>query len=83
MRRFRSGCCASAPSGHTAATPPNSVMKSRRLINFPEAQRKPSYRLKLVLGKVPIGVKKQAVEQRTDVRFGSKADICSAKADVR
>jgi hypothetical protein len=58
-------------------------MKSRRLINFPEAQRKPSYRLKLALGKVPIGIKKQVVERRTDVRFGSKADICVAISHVR
>ena len=58
-------------------------MKSRRLINFPEAQRKPSYRLKLALGKVPIGVKKQAVERRTDVRFGSNADIAACLCDVR
>src|SRR5215510_5797888 len=65
-----------APSGHTATTPPYSVMKSRRLINFSEAQRKPSYRLKLALGKVPIGVKKLAVERPFDVRFGSIADSC-------
>jgi hypothetical protein len=49
---------------------------------FPEAQRKPSYRLKLALGKVPIGVKKQAVERRTDVRFGSKADILVVNRDI-
>jgi hypothetical protein len=83
MRRFRSGCCARAPSGQTAATPPNSVMKSRRLINFPEAQREPSYRLNVALGKAPVGVKKQAVERRTDVRFGSKADIRAVKSHVR
>src|SRR5215510_10879860 len=30
-RRIRSGCCARAASGHAAAAPPSSVMKSRRL----------------------------------------------------
>jgi uncharacterized protein YchJ len=32
MRRTRSLCCARAANGHTAAAPPSSVMKSRRLI---------------------------------------------------
>jgi hypothetical protein len=58
-------------------------MKSRRLINFPEAQREPSYRFNVALGKAPVGVKKQAIERRTDVRFGSKADICGATSHVR
>ena len=31
----RSGCCARAASGHTAAAPPSSVMNSRRLIRSP------------------------------------------------
>ena len=30
MRRMRSGCCARAASGQTAAAPPKSVMNSRR-----------------------------------------------------
>src|SRR6516225_7158863 len=37
IRRTRSGCCARAASGHTAA-PQTIVMKSRRLIASPEAQ---------------------------------------------
>src|SRR6516225_5961350 len=32
MRRIRSPCCARAASGHAAAAPPSSVMKSRRLL---------------------------------------------------
>jgi hypothetical protein len=34
-RRMRSGYCARAPSGHATATPPRSVMKSRRRICHP------------------------------------------------
>src|SRR6516165_4504048 len=37
IRRTRSGCCARAATGHTAA-PPTIVMKSRRLIASTEAQ---------------------------------------------
>src|SRR5258706_10256642 len=40
-------CCASAASGHAAAAPPNSVMKSRRLIASPEPQDEASYLLNL------------------------------------
>ena len=36
MRRTGSGCCARAASGQTAAAPPISVMKSRRLIGSPD-----------------------------------------------
>jgi len=32
MRRIRSPCCARAASGHAAALPPSSMMKSRLLI---------------------------------------------------
>jgi uncharacterized protein YchJ len=33
------GCCARAASGHAAAAPPNSVMKSRRLMGaYPTAK---------------------------------------------
>ena len=35
MRRIRSPYCARAASGHAAAAPPKSVMKSRRLISAP------------------------------------------------
>src|SRR5262249_38054283 len=37
MRRTRSLCCARATSGHAAAAPPSSVMKSRRFIRSPSA----------------------------------------------
>ena len=33
MRRIRSGCCAPTATGHAAAAPPSSVMKSRRSID--------------------------------------------------
>src|SRR5262245_4934857 len=35
-RRMRSACCTRAASGHAAAAPPMSVMKSRRLMSGPE-----------------------------------------------
>ena len=35
---MRSACCARAASGHTAADPAITLMKSRRRIAFPEAQ---------------------------------------------
>ena len=43
-RRMRSPCCACAVSGHTAAAPPNIVMKSRRFtaLCFPCFDRKDS-----------------------------------------
>jgi hypothetical protein len=47
------------------------MMKLRRLIASPEAQDTASYRFKPALGKA------------RHVRFGSKADMCSALADVR
>src|SRR5258706_14920829 len=40
-------CCASAASGHAAVAPPNSVMKSRRLIASPGPQDEASYLLNL------------------------------------
>src|SRR5262249_49634864 len=66
-------CCALAASGHAAAVP-RSVMKSRRLIPPPERLKKehgtgPNYALE---GGDP-----------ANVRFGSKADMCSAIAHVR
>ena len=33
MRRIRSACCACAASGHAAAAPPRTAMKSRRLMS--------------------------------------------------
>src|SRR5262249_31869940 len=72
IRRTRSDCCARAANGQAAATPPRRVMTSRRRIASPGAQDKASYRLRLAHRKEP-----------TDVRFGSKADMCSAKRHVR
>src|SRR6476646_9285363 len=69
-RRVRSGCCARATNGHVAA-PPINVMNSRRLIASPKSQE--AHRSGSELGG----------ESPTDVRFGSKADICGATSDVR
>ena len=44
MRRICPDCCARKASGQATAEPPTSVMKSRRLIAFPEAKDKQSYR---------------------------------------
>jgi hypothetical protein len=67
MRRTRSGCCVRAASGQAAAAPPMNVMNSRRLTYTPEAKGRASYREKLLHWKRPL-----------NVRFGSKADMCSA-----
>ena len=72
MRRKRSPCWARAANGIAAA--PNKPMNSRRLIASPEAQGQgiaPDQTTILERGLWPI------------VRFGSKADICSAKEHVR
>src|SRR3974390_3579015 len=44
IRRICSDCCACKASGHSAPAP-TSVMNSRRLMCFPEAKDKQSYRL--------------------------------------
>jgi hypothetical protein len=55
-------------------------MKSRRLICLPEAQDKASVRVQISTLKAG----GYAFRQRpTHVRFGSKADMCGAKPDVR
>src|SRR5262249_19706651 len=72
MRRMRSGCCARAANGTAAAEPTTTLIKSRRLIDAPEAQDKLSERLKPALGKAP-----------ANVCFGSLADICTAIGYVR
>src|SRR5262249_38786851 len=63
-------CCARAPSGRTAAATPTNVMNPRRLIRTP-------YFGTMITGQITI------VEGLGDVRFGSKADICSAIGHVR
>jgi hypothetical protein len=71
-------------------------MKSRRLINFPEAQRKPSYRLKVALGKAPVGIKERIDDvpmsalgqkqtysvQKLMSALPPKADMCGALVHV-
>ena len=46
MRRIRSACCARAATGHVAAAPPMTLMKSRRLIACPQGL-KTRYRIGL------------------------------------
>src|SRR5262245_22055606 len=75
MRRIFSDCCATAVSGQIAVEPAITFMKSRRLIASPEAQDKALYQLKV--GHCKGG------RVGSDVRFGSKADICTAPAHVR
>src|SRR5262249_31841312 len=69
-RRMRSPCCARTLSGHTAAEPAMALMKSRRLIAYPENEQ--WYRQTLVPWK-----------GSRNVRFGSKADIAARPVDVR
>src|SRR5262245_19914319 len=70
-RRIRSVCCARATTGQMTAEPTIKDTKSRRLIAFPGLST--SYRNGKT--KWPGGV--------LNVRFGSKADMCSALAHVR
>ena len=72
MRRGGAFCFAYAPNGQFTAAPPIIVMKSRRLIAAPRAWNKASYQSKRALWKGPV-----------NVRFGSKADIRTAKRHVR
>src|SRR5215475_6931260 len=65
-------CCADVLIGHVAVAPTISVMNSRRLIASPEAQTRNGSNLRRHSGRGSLG----------DVRFGSKADICSAQAHV-
>src|SRR5262249_29827807 len=64
-------CCALTVSGTAAAAPPTSVMNSRRLIAT--STFKTGYR----------SGSNWQIGSGVDVRFGSKADMCSAKGDVR
>ena len=65
-------CCARAESGHAVAVPPRSLMNSRRVIASPEA-----------CDKAIVAVQTRPGKGQTDVRFGSKADMCDAQAHVR
>src|SRR5262245_20435091 len=66
-------CCADVLMGHVAVALTISVMNSRRLIAAPEALR--GHRTDLLFSL-------EGVDDRGDVRFGSKADMCSARAHV-
>src|SRR5262245_47626785 len=70
IRRIRSGCCACATSGQAAA-PARSNVKSRRVMS---ASR---------LGRGIVPAQTCVGEGPVDVRFGSKADSCSAATHVR
>src|SRR5262249_55989918 len=68
--------CARAADGHEATAPPSTLIKSRRLIVVaPEAQ--------IRNGNNPHRSSEGAVSEPSYVRFGSKADMCSARAHVR
>jgi hypothetical protein len=62
-------CCARAASGHAAA-PQTTVMNSRRRIRASDIQADGNG-------------SNRGFGRATHVRFGSKADMCSAQADVR
>src|SRR5262245_14723602 len=66
---FAADCCARAESGH-AATPPSSLMNARRFIGLPQGQRSPINYSRLA--------RASQQGQTAHVRFGPKADICSA-----
>ena len=79
MRRMRSPCCARAVSGHAAADPTITLMKSRRRIAFTKAGTTPN-RTRLQQGFTTGGMGSDhhfAWQQsaRLNVRFGSKADM--------
>src|SRR5262249_52310526 len=75
IRLMRPFCCARAKCGHVVA-PTKSVMNSRRRIVTPDARMTHGTELhQRERVKSPLSP--------TDVRFGSKADICNAKRHVR
>jgi len=63
-------CCARAASGNVTADPASPLMKSRRLICHPK-------------GWDIVSAQNCTGNRATDVRFGSKADMCGAKRYVR
>ena len=69
MRRICSRCCARAASGQENAAPPRAPRKSLRLM--PASNQ----------GIVAASFERR--KRRPNVRFGSKADMCSAKRHVR
>src|SRR5262245_38459142 len=65
------GCCPNAKNGKPITTLTTNVMNPRRRIAAPEVEKN------IVAGQT------RPVKGCPDVRFGSKADICAAKSDVR
>src|SRR3974377_2324600 len=93
IRRICPDCCACKASGQATAEPPTSVMNSRRLIAFPEAKDKQSYRFTSA-AMHKIAVKYQAhtsaLGQQTTLQadrhmsaLPSVADIAEAREHVR
>ena len=85
--RAIAGCCPRAASGHEAADPAITLMKSRRRIALPEAGTTPNgTRLQQGFVTGEMGFRDQAAQQQfraADVRFGSKADIGGRLDNVR
>jgi hypothetical protein len=73
-RRIRSVCCARAGIGHATAEQAIPLMKSRRRIASPDVQE--GYRTNRRQHSEGVGA------TLADVRFGSKADICTAVGHV-
>src|SRR5262245_56304394 len=77
------GCCARALTGHAAAEAAITLMNSRRLIASSEALDKAPYWLKLAHFRRSRVFRRRPLTGPAHVRFGSEADICSAKRHVR
>src|SRR5262249_23693163 len=71
------GCCASAKSGQDAADPATTLMNSRRLMGTPGGSNR------VIVATPKCAQEEVTRETKSNVRFGSKADICSAKRHVR
>src|SRR5262249_19522267 len=76
-RRIRSPCCARTVSGHTAAEPAMALMKSRRLIAYPEDKQ--CYRQTLVPWK---GSRMSALGQKRTFRYLRPMSALPPKADI-
>jgi hypothetical protein len=81
------GCCARAASGHVAADPAITLMKSRRRIAFTKAGTTPNRtRLQQGFATREMRLNRHFAWQQSsgpDVRFGSKADITRHPQHVR
>jgi hypothetical protein len=80
-------CCARVVSGHEAADPAITVMKSRRRIAFTKAGTTPNMtRLQQGFATGGMGSDRHFARQQSsgsNVRFGSKADIAAPPTNVR